>query len=61
MKPWIVINIRSTQWRREISTPNDIARPQKPHLPRLIVGYRLILRDGGRMAQPAHGPTAYNA
>ena len=33
--------------RQEIGTPNDIARPGMPHLPRLIVGCRLVLRDSG--------------
>ena len=31
--------------RQAISTPSDIARPDVPDLPRLIVGCRLVLRD----------------
>ena len=33
--------------RQDIGTPNDIARPRMRHLPRLIVGCRLVLRDSG--------------
>ncbi len=31
--------------RQEIGTPEDIARPAAAHLPRLIIGCRLVLRD----------------
>ncbi|MHA3913757.1 PHP domain-containing protein [Halovulum sp. GXIMD14793] len=31
--------------RQEIGTPEDIARPQEAHLPKLITGCRLVLRD----------------
>ncbi|MCA0202699.1 MAG: error-prone DNA polymerase [Proteobacteria bacterium] len=31
--------------RQEIGDPQDIPRPKGPHLPRLIVGARLVLRD----------------
>jgi error-prone DNA polymerase len=31
--------------RQEIGVPADIARPQVPHLPKLITGCRLVLRD----------------
>ena len=31
--------------RQEVGSPRDIARPATPHLPRLIVGCRLVLRD----------------
>ncbi|QDY68238.1 error-prone DNA polymerase [Qingshengfaniella alkalisoli] len=31
--------------RQEIGTPQDIPRPHVPHLPKLIVGCRLVLRD----------------
>ncbi|MCL6285445.1 error-prone DNA polymerase [Ruegeria sp. 2012CJ41-6] len=35
--------------RQEIGTPSDIPRPETVHLPKLIVGCRLVLRDS-----PAH-------
>ena len=31
--------------RQEIGTPQDLPRPAVPHLPKLIVGCRLVLRD----------------
>ncbi len=31
--------------RQEIGTPQDLPRPEVPHLPKLIVGCRLVLRD----------------
>ncbi|WBU64269.1 error-prone DNA polymerase [Paracoccus aerodenitrificans] len=31
--------------RQEIGRPEDIARPDMPHIPKLIIGCRLVLRD----------------